>query len=152
MEYRLDNYVSYDMDGFARLLFESKEHYIYIWLDSDLTIQALQVNHNVPEKKAGRLDSRNLIFHFSKKKGASTISNYIKDIFINIDCLFFKNMFSYLASLEIGDLIDYKLDEKETEHFSEMPASKKHSTPRLRDPKIRRKRGGQSKWIDTFFY
>lgn len=152
MEYRLDNYVSYDIDGLGRLLFESKEYYIYIWIDKEQVIQAFQVNHNVPEKKGGRLDSRNLIFHFSRKKGASTITNYIKEILENVESYYFKDLFSYLTSLEIGDKIDYKLNENEKEHYYEMPASRKHSTPRLRDRKMRKPRGNQSSWIDTFFY
>lgn len=151
MEYRLDNYISYEIDSLARLLFESNDYYIYIWLDTDYDIQALQVNHNIKEKQGGRLDSRNLIFHYNKKKKASTVTNYIKDLFNNIDSIFFKDLFTYLKSLDIGDIIEYKLNEKEAEHFKEMPSSKKHSIPRLRDPKIR-KRGKPNSWIDTFFY
>lgn len=152
MEYRLDNYVSYDTDGLGRLLFESKEHYIYVWIDNTMLVQALQINHNVPEKRGGRLDSRNLIFHFSRKKRASTISNYVLEIFNNVDCHYFENMFQYLSTLDIGDIIDYKLDDMESLHLNEMPASKKHSTPRLRDRKMRKPRGNKSNWLDTFFY
>lgn len=68
MEYRLDNYVSFDMDGLGRLLFESKEYYIYIWVDKEQLIQAFQVNHNVPEKKQEGLIVEILYFISVEKK------------------------------------------------------------------------------------
>lgn len=152
MKYRLDNYISYDMDGLARLLFESREYYIYIWLDKDLSIMALQVNHTVNDKRSGRLDSRNLIYHYNRKKGVSKVSNYVKEIFLDIESQHFKDLFNFLNSLDIGDEIQYSLSESESEFFNEMPSSKRHSNLRLRDPKMRRKRTKPNKWTDTFFY
>lgn len=152
MKYRLDNYISYDIDGLARLLFESKEYYIYIWIDESFSISALQVNRTVREKSVGRLDSRNLVFHFNKQMEKSSISNFIIEIFKTAEVTTFKKMFSYLCSLEPNEIIKYKLDIEEIKFFEDMPSSKHLSSEKLRDAKTRRPRKNLKKWSDTFFY
>jgi hypothetical protein len=129
MKYQLDNYVFYDIDEMARLLFESKLFYIYIWFDVKLFISAFQICDTNRDKGVnGRLDSSGLIAFYSNE----SIENKIKlkeltiSIFTEVENRVFSKMFKYLSGLKIEDEISYQLVGEEKDYFEKMPKSIKY--------------------------
>lgn len=129
MKYQLDNFVFYDMNGLARLLFDGKEYYIYIWLDKELYIKAVQIceadrNTTVEE----RLDSSGLLFFYSE--GATRMSPAVTgqaiSIFSDVENDKFTRMFVYLGTLSAEEDIRYQLDESERRTFLKMPDNRRY--------------------------
>ena len=113
MKYQLDNFVFYEMNGLARLLFESTGYYIYIWLDEKLCIKAIQIcdsnrNNNVDE----RLDSSGLVFAYLKDstKMKAYVTEQAISLFSEVENEKFSHMFHYLKSLKPEDDVVYQLD------------------------------------------
>jgi hypothetical protein len=127
MKYNVDNFVFYEMDGCARILFQSKEFYIYIWIDEKLYINAIQLCRTDRDKNVEeRLDSQGLLLFYNKEKLKTSITKKHVEIFTEVENDTFENMFKYLGGLTEGAEVEYKLNRIEYDHFNRMPKSKKY--------------------------
>lgn len=133
MKYRLDNYVVNEVNGFIRLLFEADDSYFYVWLRQDFVILAVQIiirnSEAIIYKAKSILEGELSQIPFNRSIAISNKSNLEK---INIiEVIENDNLPILINKIKLlfhKKKCNPKLDKKEIELISKMPASKQYKT------------------------